>query len=248
MANSKRPGPGPFIAAGVILTWAGSLVLLLGPWSDALPAAAWPVGALWLTFLYTGMFITAHDAIHGTVWPGRRKVNHWVGRVILFVYALFPYGKVRSQHFMHHRYPGRPEDPDYHDGTHTGFFPWYAHFMMHYLTVWQIVGMALLFNGLQYALRIPVAKLLVFWVAPSLLSTVQLFTFGTYLTHREPKGGYTNRHHARSNAYPVWLSFLTCYHFGYHWEHHEYPNTPWWRLPSRYKARATGDRHLEGAG
>ncbi|MBD3338449.1 MAG: beta-carotene ketolase, partial [Candidatus Lokiarchaeota archaeon] len=21
-------------------------------------------------------------------------------------------------------------------------------------------------------------------------------------------------------------------HFGYHWEHHEYPNIPWWRLPA----------------
>jgi hypothetical protein len=41
-------------------------------------------------------------------------------------------------------------------------------------------------------------------------------------------------HNARSSSMPIWLSLLTCYHFGYHWEHHEYPYVPWcacgWRL------------------
>jgi fatty acid desaturase len=23
---------------------------------------------------------------------------------------------------------------------------------------------------------------------------------------------------------------LTCYFFGYHWEHHEAPGIPWWQL------------------
>jgi beta-carotene/zeaxanthin 4-ketolase len=240
MSDRRRVGPGPLIAATVIANWAAVLSLLLGPWSDTLPVLFWPLGTLWMTFLYTGMFITAHDAIHGSLWPGRRTVNAWIGRIILFVYALFPYRKVRAQHFLHHRHPGRHHDPDYHDGIRTGFLGWYARFMLHYLTVWQILGMAVLFNALQYGLGIPPAKLLAFWVAPALLSTVQLFAFGTYLPHREPAGGYTNRHHARSNAYPVWLSFLTCYHFGYHYEHHEYPNTPWWRLPERRRAHHQG--------
>lgn len=41
------------------------------------------------------------------------------------------------------------------------------------------------------------------------------------------------------------LSFLTCYYFGYHLEHHLYPNVPWWRLPERYAAckLAGGDDH-----
>ncbi|MEL7193577.1 MAG: fatty acid desaturase, partial [Bacteroidota bacterium] len=25
-------------------------------------------------------------------------------------------------------------------------------------------------------------------------------------------------------------AFLTCYFFGYHFEHHDSPNTPWWKL------------------
>ncbi|MGC9522322.1 MAG: fatty acid desaturase [Anaerolineae bacterium] len=108
--------------------------------------------------------------------------------------------------------------------------------MRNYLTLWQLVGMAGVFNLLQHLLKIPLPKILVFWVAPALLSTVQLFYFGTYLPHREPPGGYTNRHHATSSDYPVWLSFLTSYHFGYHLEHHLHPNTPWWALPERHRA------------
>ena len=236
--SDRRPGSGPLVAATVVANWAAALGLLLGPWSDGLPHWLWPLGTVWLTFLYTGLFITAHDSIHGSLWPGRRQVNAWIGRVILLAYALFPYGRVRSQHFKHHRFPARPRDPDYHDGERTGFFPWYFRFMLHYLTIWQVLGMAVLFNVLQHAFGLPVPKLLAFWVAPALLSTVQLYTFGVYLPHREPPGGYTNPHRARSNDYPVWLSFLTCYHFGYHLEHHEHPNTPWWRLPQRYQTRS----------
>jgi beta-carotene/zeaxanthin 4-ketolase len=239
MASSRaRDMRGLWIAAAIVITWAVSLGLLLSPLSDELPTWLWPLGTFWMTFLYTGLFITAHDAMHGSILRSHRQLNAWIGRVILFLYALFPYAKMRDQHFLHHRFPGQARDPDYHDGQATGWFRWYAHFMRHYLTVWQLLGMAFLFNLAQFGVGIPVGKLLVFWAAPALLSTVQLFTFGSYLPHREPAGGYTNRHHAQSNDYPVWLSLLTCYHFGYHLEHHEAPNIPWWQLPRVHSAAA----------
>ncbi|MCC5658983.1 fatty acid desaturase [Nostoc sp. XA010] len=30
---------------------------------------------------------------------------------------------------------------------------------------------------------------------------------------------------------------MSCYYFGYHQEHHEYPDVPWWKLPA-YKHKA----------
>ena len=51
------------------------------------------------------------------------------------------------------------------------------------------------------------------------------------MPHREPIGGHTNPHAARSSGFPPWLSFLACYHFGYHLTHHTFPWLPWWRLP-----------------
>ena len=241
MANVKRDARGLVITVAIFAIWAGSLGFLLSRSSVTMPLAFFPVGIVWMTFLYTGLFIAAHDAIHGTVWPGHPRVNTWTGRVILFLYALFPYRKVREKHFQHHKTPGRLADTDYHDGRHTGFLAWYVHFMRNYLTAFQVVGMAVLFNLLHHALGVALPNLLAFWVAPALLSTLQLFTFGTYLPHREPPGGYANVHHARSLDYPVWLSFLACYHFGYHWEHHSHPRTPWWQLPQRWRARLAGE-------
>jgi beta-carotene/zeaxanthin 4-ketolase len=64
---------------------------------------------------------------------------------------------------------------------------------------------------------------------------LQLFYFGTFLTHREPTEGYTNPHRTTSNHFSHFWSFITCYHFGYHKEHHEYPQLPWWKLPEIYQ-------------
>ncbi|MEM7731074.1 MAG: beta-carotene ketolase, partial [Pseudomonadota bacterium] len=44
---------------------------------------------VWLTvglialqvWLYTGLFIVAHDTMHGSFAPGRPRLNAWVGRV-----------------------------------------------------------------------------------------------------------------------------------------------------------------------
>ncbi len=93
----------------------------------------------------------------------------------------------------------------------------------------------IIFLVLHFGAHICIANLLLFWILPILLSTLQLFFFGTYLPHRfaigeAEKAG--NSHHAISSNYPIVLSFLTCYHFGYHWEHHEYPFLPWYKLPS----------------
>jgi beta-carotene ketolase (CrtW type) len=220
------------IALFIILAWATHLVFLLQVDLGLHPWLVVP-GLLMQTFLYTGMFITAHDAIHGAIAPRKHKQNAAIGAFCLFVYALFPYFKVREKHFDHHRFAGTLKDPDYHNGKQTSFWLWYVHFLLTYITWQQFVGMAFIFNVLHHVLHVPIANLLLFWVAPALFSTLQLFYFGTYLPHREPKNGYDNPHHAKSNDYTVFWSFLTCYHFGYHWEHHEYPGTPWWRLPEK---------------
>jgi len=83
-------------------------------------------------------------------------------------------------------------------------------------------------------------NVLLFFSLPLLLSSLQLFVFGTYLPHRalEPQA---EAHRPRSLNLPVWLSLLTCYHFGYHWEHHQYPWLAWHQLPDS-RCLAKGDR------
>lgn len=220
---------GLFSAFLIVCLWAGSLVFLLG--AEFSPWLLW--GVPLQTMLFTGLFITAHDAMHGTVFPPNRKLNDMIGTLCVWLYALFSFRKLLARHKEHHAHPGSDEDPDFHDGQHEGFWRWYARFVLHYVTWHQIVGMAIAFNVLEHLVGVSVVNLLVFWVLPSLLSTLQLFYFGTYLPHR---GHPDNPHHARSNAYSTFWSFLTCYHFGYHLEHHEHPWAPWWYLPRVYNS------------
>jgi beta-carotene ketolase (CrtW type) len=223
---------GVLIAVLIIVSWAASLVFLLRSNPAHLHIAGILPAMLLQTFLYTGLFITAHDAMHGIVAPQHKKLNNFIGALCVFLYALFSFQRLRNEHRKHHAQPASDSDPDYHDGAHRGFWAWYFHFMLTYVTWRQIAGMAIVFNVLLHTFKIPVANLLLFWIAPALLSTLQLFYFGTYLPHREPAGGYTNAHRARSNDFSALWSFLTCYHFGYHWEHHEHPYVPWWKLPA----------------
>jgi beta-carotene ketolase (CrtW type) len=223
-----KTGPGVALASAIILTWLLHLVWLLqAPLNIGLILWGIPVQSI----LFVGLFITGHDAMHGSLAPGYYRINKTFGSVAVFLYAAFSYKKLLPKHGLHHRYPGRDRDPDYHNGVNTSFWSWYVNFMKQYLTFGQLMIMALLFNLLLHVAGFAVWNIILFWVVPALLSTVQLFLFGTYLPHKEPPGGYDNEHHAQSNAYPVWLSFLTCFHFGYHLEHHLKPQVPWWQLP-----------------
>mgnify|MGYP001598718545 CR=1 FL=1 len=223
------------IALAVIIIWlltlSFSLSLDLNSFSIPLTIFIF----FFMTFLYTGLFITAHDAMHGIVFPKNKKINDFIGTLSVLLYALFSFKLLLTEHHKHHDHSGTLEDPDFHDGQHKSFFAWYYNFLSNYISWKQILGMAILFNILLHLLKIPVENLILFWVAPSLLSTFQLFFFGTYLPHREGKVAFVDKHNARSNNLNTFLSFITCYHFGYHLEHHRYPYVPWWKLPSTRK-------------
>ena len=233
----KSTNKGLFIALGIIGLWGVSLSILLTLDVSRVHFVVLPLGMLCQTFLYTGLFITAHDAMHGSICPTHPRINNVMGALAVRLYALFSYRKLQKKHWEHHRTPASDTDPDFHDGKHSKFLTWYLHFMKEYLSWQQIVGMAIVFQIMEYILAISTANLILFWVSPALLSTLQLFYFGTYLPHRTPKAGYDNPHRAKSNAYSTFWSFISCYHFGYHWEHHEYPYIPWWHLPAIRRMR-----------
>lgn len=239
---------GILIGGVVIAGWTGLLVFLLRLNLTAIPIFLILPAILFQTFLYTGLFITAHDAMHGSISPRHKRLNDFIGALGVALYAIFSFKRLRAEHRKHHAQPGSDDDPDYHDGEHTGFWRWYFHFLLTYVTWRQIFWMAIVFNILEHGFGISTQNLLLFWVAPSLMSTLQLFYFGTYLPHRELEGGHDNRHRARSNEFSVFWSFVTCYHFGYHWEHHEYPRVPWWRLPAVREQEALRPASIDSVG
>ncbi|MFZ9738755.1 MAG: fatty acid desaturase, partial [Prochlorotrichaceae cyanobacterium] len=219
--------------------WLGSLMLLLTS-DPALTKLELIITIAVRTFLQTGLFILAHDAMHQSLWPSNARLNHTLGTIALWCYAGLDYQQCSRNHVQHHRSPGSGKDPDL-QGKKKDIFRWYLNFLANYLHLKQILKILLNvsiltvlsthFLGMWQSLF----HLTLFYFLPLIFSSLQLFIFGTYLPHREICGEPPLPHHARSLDYPQWLSLLLCFHFGYHWEHHEYPQLPWYQLPEARK-------------
>lgn len=214
---------GLFFAISIISLWGISLAYLLNYPIDFYNPLVY-VFVLLQMQLYTGVFITAHDAIHGVVAPYSKKLNYAIGFLCATLFAFNNYAKLSKKHHLHHKNVVTNEDPDYYDGN---FFRWYLKFALEYVTFWQILLMAITYNLLK--LVFPMENLIVFWEVPAILSTLQLFYFGTYLPHRG-EHEENDIYKSRSQKLNHFIAFISCYFFGYHHEHHAYPYLPWWKL------------------
>ncbi len=217
---------GLLIALTVILLWTFHLVYLLifVDLSSASPIILVHIAIQ--TYLYTGLFITAHDAMHGLVSPNK-VVNKSIGRLATQLFAALSFSRLLEKHQLHHRFPGEGADPDYSVNSQN-FWLWWFSFMKNYISWWQIIIMALVFNILH--IWVDQLNLILFWILPSILATFQLFYFGTYRPHRLPHTETMLPHNSRSQKGPHIWAMLSCYFFGYHYEHHEWPHIPWWKL------------------
>jgi len=216
---------GVWVAASIILLWSLLLAFNLSYTIDYSSPLTY-ILILLQGHLYTGLFITAHDAMHGTVYIPNQKVNHAIGRLCTFLFMFNSYKKLFPKHHEHHRHAGTSEDPDFHKGN-PNFWVWFVKFALEYVTIWQILAAAVTYNLAKLVL--PMENLILFWIIPSFFAMLQLFFFGTYLPHRGEHAP-DNKHHARSQRKNHIIAFLSCYFFGYHYEHHDSPATPWWRL------------------
>lgn len=197
--------------------------------------AAIPLALLHM-WLFVGLFIIGHDAMHGSLAPGRPRLNRALGSLCMFFYAGFDFASATPKHHRHHTAPGSAQDPDGHPSNR--FWPWYGRFVITYFGWRNAAFVSAVLTALLLLGAKPLNALL-FWAAPAICSSLQLFTFGTYLPHRRADTPFADAHMARSNDWPEWLSLLTCFHFGYHHEHHLHPSAPWWRLPQiRRRERA----------
>ncbi|KPQ36938.1 MAG: beta-carotene ketolase (CrtW type) [Phormidesmis priestleyi Ana] len=232
---------GVAIALLIISVWAISLFAAFSAGASAIGWVGCICLILWFTFLYTGLFVTGHDAMHHSIAPKSRKLNRFLGELALFLYGFMPYDKMVKSHSDHHEFPASQQDPDFHNGRQTHPVLWYFRFMRSYWTLRQTLSIVVVYNGLYRVMGVPEANLLAFWAIPSLLSSVQLFYFGTYLVHRQHRDTYSTSLCANSYYWPHSLSIVSCYHFGYHREHHAFPHVPWWQLPqARFQTRDDG--------
>ncbi len=203
-------------------------------WANLPFALVLAVVQCWLS---VGVFIVCHDAMHGSLAPSRPKLNTAIGTVLSFLYAGFTYTRLRDAHHAHHRMAGHEGDPDFDENNPADFFRWYATFFRRYFG-WQSLVFVHAVVGLYWlVLGVPMVQIVVLYGAPALLSSLQLFYFGTWRPHHHSTDApFVDRHNARTNDYGTLASLASCFHFGYHLEHHRRPDVPWWALPGAKRA------------
>lgn len=230
----RQTAIGLSLAGCILVSWlalhvGGVLVLpLQGRWLWLLP-----VQVAVQTWLSVGLFIVAHDAMHGSLAPEHPRANRAVGQLCVAAYAGFRYERLRVNHHRHHARAGTADDPDFHDGHPRAFLPWFLQFFRTYFG-WRELAVLAGVATVYLVLGARPLNLLLCWALPALLSALQLFTVGTWLPHRHHGGGLQNfadAHRARTLDWPWLASLLACFHFGLHLEHHRLPHVPWWRLP-----------------
>ena len=224
---------GLLLAAAVGAAWLAVHIGAIFFWqwrAELVPLAV--VLVLAQTWLSTGLFIIAHDCMHGSLAPGRPRLNRIVGTLCLGLYAALSYRALLPKHLAHHAAPGTDADPDFNARDPRRLVPWFVRFFRSYYTHGQILRIT--FVAIIYlALGASLLNIAIFWAVPAVLALVQLFVFGTYLPHRHADDPFADAHRARSNRLPLLGSLITCFHFGgYHHEHHLSPGTAWWRLPA----------------
>ena len=231
--NSLQAYTGLILATGIIGLWS-----ILHIWAifflvsnNIWLTIATIIGLIWLS---VGLFIIAHDAMHGSLFPKHRKIGQLIGATALMLYAGFSFNKLLPKHHAHHRFSGSALDPDFSFSSPSFALTWYGQFMKRYFGGRELIIMTLRVGAYLMIGASPV-NILLFFALPGLLSSFQLFYFGTYLPHRHAHHPFNDHHNARSNQFGYLTSLLTCFHFGYHHEHHLQPNVAWWQLPALRK-------------
>ena len=226
------------LAAAICIMWLSiHWLTIFGPGVDDWPIVALLAVILIQTWLSTGLFIVAHDCMHGALAPGRPARNRAIGRLALMIYAGLDFDRMLPAHFAHHRHVGTAADPDFHAAAPRALVPWFISFFGNYYSHIQLVRITVA-ACVYSVLGATLVNIAVFWAVPAILALLQLFVFGTFLPHRHHDGGFVDRHRSRSIGPGGLVSLLGCFHFGgYHHEHHASPQTPWWRLPALRPAK-----------
>ena len=170
-----------------------------------------------LIWQYVGLFIISHDLHHAENPDIYQQI---LGRLSLLFYGGFLLEDFSYNHTNHHKYPGIiDKDPDF---DNKNAISWYFNFMRRYINFKQLI--ILITMGLTFNSILPDGNnLYIFWMFPSLLASIQLFFYGTYLVHKE-NGVIIN------SELPKKLITFTSYNFGNHKEHYTHPKTPWYDL------------------
>ena len=128
-----------------------------------------PVIFALLCWLSVGMFIVAHDAMHGSLIPGWPRLSGFIGGLMLFVYAGFGWRKMRDAHMDHHKYSGTARDPDFDADHPAAFWPWYFTFLKRYFGPQSAIYVFAITWGYILLLGFPRANVIILYGGPAII-------------------------------------------------------------------------------
>jgi beta-carotene ketolase (CrtW type) len=223
------------LGALIGISWLVTLVIGLRLDLDQMHPLVITAWVLVRSFLHTGLFILAHDAMHNSLVPGHGLINQRIGRLCLWLYAGLNYDVCKRNHHRHHLMPESEADPDFCPTHNRSVLAWLVRFLRNYLNPAQLSRLILVLTVLVLAAQLhqsqPLVTVSVTFLLPLLISTAQLFVVGTYLPHRKEHQQTEHEVSIKSLNLHPFVSLLACYHFGYHREHHNHPQAPWFLLP-----------------
>jgi beta-carotene/zeaxanthin 4-ketolase len=247
ISSRRQTVIGLSLIAAILVTWIA--IHIYAMFFYRINATNWPLIPLIFAvqcWLSVGMFIAAHDGMHGSLAPGKKWVNEAVGSFLLAFYAGFGWRKMRNAHWDHHKYSGTAQDPDFDADNPAHFGRWYMTFLKRYFGLSSVLYVSSVVTTYWLLFDIPITNIVLLYGFPAIASSFQLFYFGTYRPHRhfaeQNPMVFADHHNARSNAFGPLASLLSCFHFGYHHEHHLSPQTPWWSLPKLHQSGITDNQ------
>ena len=95
MTPQRQTWTGLLLAGLIVVGWA--LLHVYGVFFHQLNSAGLavaPLLVLAICWLNVGLFIIAHDCMHGSLAPNRPALNRWVGRLALGLYAGFSFDRL----------------------------------------------------------------------------------------------------------------------------------------------------------
>lgn len=155
------------LAAAIVVAWLCIHVTGIFFWHWTLSNV--PIGiamVLAQTWLSTGLFIIAHDSMHGALAPGHPRLNRAIGATCLTLYACLSYATLLPQHHLHHKETGTAGDPDFHSGD-PSLMGWFMQFFRTYYSHGQIARITVMALIYTLLLGAPLGNIVIFWALPT---------------------------------------------------------------------------------
>jgi len=231
---------------------------------------------VWIGSRQHALMILMHDGVHYRLFRHRR-LNEWVSEVALGWPVLASARAYRRNHVAHHRFLNSDRDPDWvrKQGDPAWAFPKEPIELIR-LLVREVSGLGAValmsvirkvgsadkrvstrFTAARYGfyLAVLVAALwaglgktvILYWFVPLFTWLVFIFRIRSIAEHSAIDGPNPDTHTRTTVPTLLERIFIAPKNVSYHWEHHQYPAVPFYRLPRLYTLlyqKAGHDGHI----